>query len=67
MARFGVFLLIMGVGSLLLPLMGRQFILMSLLDPAQPIADRIVTVALLHVVRLEPLEPAAAPGDGAAS
>ena len=42
MARFGVFLLIMGVGSLLLPLMGRQFILMSLLDPAQPIAGIVI-------------------------
>ena len=37
MARLGIFLLIMGIGSLILPLMGRQFVLMSLLDPAQPI------------------------------
>lgn len=38
MARLGIFLLIMGIGSLILPMMGRQFVLMSLLDPAQPVA-----------------------------
>ena len=43
MARFGVFLLIMGLGSLLLPLIGMQFRLMSLLDPAQPIAGIAIT------------------------
>ena len=47
MARFGIFLLIMGIGSLILPLMGRQFVLMSLLDPAQPIAG--IVIALLAV------------------
>ena len=38
MARLGIFLLIMGIGSLILPMMGRQFVLMSLLGPAQPVA-----------------------------
>jgi hypothetical protein len=33
-------------------------------DTAQPIADRIVTVSLLHVVRLEPLESAGTKTDG---
>jgi hypothetical protein len=42
MARFGIFLLIMGVGSLILPMMGRQFVLMSLLDPAQPVAGVVI-------------------------
>jgi hypothetical protein len=35
-------------------------------NPALPIAGQIVTVSLAHIVRLEPLEAAAA-GDGAAS
>ena len=30
MARPGIFLLIMGIGSLILPVTGRQFVLMSL-------------------------------------
>ena len=38
MARFGVFMLVMGVGSLVLPMVGMQFKLMSLFQPAQPVA-----------------------------
>jgi hypothetical protein len=30
-------------------------------DPAHPIADRIITVSLLHVTRLEPINGAARP------
>jgi hypothetical protein len=33
-------------------------------ETAVPIADRIVTIALLHIVRVEPLEAAKAPGNG---
>jgi hypothetical protein len=33
-------------------------------ETAIPIADRIVTIALLHIVRLEPLEPAKTTGNG---
>jgi hypothetical protein len=44
MARLGIFLLIMGIGSLILPLMGRQFVLMSLLDPAQPVAGIVIAL-----------------------
>jgi hypothetical protein len=32
-------------------------------DPQRP-HERFVTVALLHVVRLQPLQPAGVPGDG---
>lgn len=33
-------------------------------DPALPIADRILTLALIHIVRLEPLAMSAAAGNG---
>jgi hypothetical protein len=33
-------------------------------DPAQPIADRVVTVALVHIVRFEPLETPAGTEEG---
>jgi len=36
MKSWGIFFIIMGVGSLVLPLLGVQFILMSLLDSGQP-------------------------------
>lgn len=36
MVRFAIFLLILGVGSFILPLMGRQFILMSIFGEAAP-------------------------------
>jgi hypothetical protein len=38
MARLGGFMLVMGIGSLVLPTIGLQFRLMSLFDQAQPVA-----------------------------
>jgi hypothetical protein len=38
MVRLGVFMLILGVGSLVLPYFHMQFRLMSLVQPAQPVA-----------------------------
>ena len=38
MARLGGFMLVMGIGSLVLPSIGLQFRLMALFDPAQPVA-----------------------------
>ena len=45
MARLGVFMLVMGVGSLVLPLIGLQFKIMSLFQPAQPIAGIALAAA----------------------
>ena len=45
MARLGVFMLIMGVGSLVLPMFGRQFKIMSLVQPAQPVAGIALAAA----------------------
>lgn len=42
MTGWGVLLIIMGIGSLILPQFGIQFRLMSLLDGAQPAAGIIV-------------------------
>jgi hypothetical protein len=45
---------------------GRRTVTVGLPDnPAVPIYDQQVIVSLLHVQRLEPLQPSAAPGDGA--
>ena len=55
MIGWGVFLIIMGVGSLILPEFGIQFRLMSLLDDAQPIAGIVVAAigALLVVLGIK--------------
>lgn len=44
MTGWGIFLIIMGAGSLLLPMLGYQFRLMELVDPYQPYAGIVVTV-----------------------
>lgn len=44
MVGWGIFLIILGAGSLLLPLIGIQFQLMELLDDYQPYAGIIVAV-----------------------
>ena len=54
MKRLAVFLLILGIGSLVLPMIGVQFRLMSLLAPAQPWAGILMCVvgaALLFAFR----------------
>ena len=44
MIGWGIFLIILGAGSLLLPLIDVQFRLMELVDPWQPFAGIIVAV-----------------------
>lgn len=44
MVRLGVFLIVMGIGSLIMPLLGRQFYLMMLFDGVQPAAGIIIAV-----------------------
>jgi hypothetical protein len=44
MVGWGIFLIILGAGSLLLPMMNMQFRLMELVDPYQPFAGIIVAV-----------------------
>ena len=65
MRGWGTWMIILGVGSLLLPLLGVQFVLMALLDPWQPFAG--IGVALAGMVMLTmglfSSEPADAPGD----
>lgn len=50
MISLGVFLVILGVGSLALPSLGFQFRLMELLDPYQPWAGIIVAAVGLITV-----------------
>ena len=44
MVGWGIFLIILGAGSLLLPMIGFQFQLMELLDDFQPYAGIIVAL-----------------------
>ena len=44
MVGWGVFLMILGAGSLLLPMLGYQFSLMELLDDFQPYAGIVVAI-----------------------
>lgn len=44
MVGWGIFIIIMGAGSLLLPLLGYQFTLMELVDPYQPYAGIVVAL-----------------------
>ena len=42
MARFGVMLLILGIGSFILPLFGMQFRLLAIFGDAQPIVALVM-------------------------
>jgi hypothetical protein len=44
MVGWGIFLIILGAGSLFLPMLNMQFRLMELVDPYQPFAGIIVAV-----------------------
>lgn len=44
MVGWGIFLIIMGAGSLLMPMLGYQFTMMELVDPYQPYAGIVVAV-----------------------
>jgi hypothetical protein len=45
MRSWGIYLLIFGIGSFLLPMMGLQFKLLSLLGNSTPIVGGVLTVA----------------------
>ena len=42
MTGWGVFLAILGIGSIVLPHFGMQFVLLSMLDSAQPFAGIVI-------------------------
>ena len=44
MVGWGIFLIVLGAGSLLLPMLGYQFTLMELLDDFQPYAGIVVAI-----------------------
>ena len=48
MVGWGIFLIILGAGSLLLPMLGYQFTLMELVDDFQPYAG--IAVAIIGAV-----------------
>ena len=65
MIGWGIFLIILGAGSLVLPLIDVQFRLMELVDPWQPFAGIIVAVigvALVLYGMNRGSEPAASAG-----
>ena len=79
MVGWGIFLIILGAGSLLLPQLGYQFSLMELVDDFQPYAG--IGVAIIGAVLLfmgmnrrsevqvtqSPAQPAAPPADAEAA
>jgi hypothetical protein len=69
MTGFGVLLIILGVGSLLLPMFNLQFTLMEFVDPYQPWAGLVVGVigAVLVALGLQRSRAAAAPTASAAT
>jgi hypothetical protein len=65
MLRLGLLLVVLGLGSLLLPLLNLQFRIMELVDPYQPFAGLIVAaigVALIYLAtqRSRPVAASAA-------
>jgi hypothetical protein len=69
MTGFGVLLIVLGVGSLLLPMLNLQFRLMEFVDPYQPWAGILVAVigAALVAFGLQRSRAAAAPAAGTAA
>jgi hypothetical protein len=61
MVGWGVFLIVLGAGSLLLPMLGYQFSLMELVDDFQPWAGIVVAVigAVLLFMGMTRRQPAA--------
>jgi uncharacterized membrane protein YgdD (TMEM256/DUF423 family) len=57
MRSWGIYLLIFGIGSFLLPLMGLQFKLLSLLGNSTPIVGGVLTVAGIVLLVLSSLSP----------
>jgi hypothetical protein len=72
MLSIGVLLVILGLGSLLLPMLNVQFRLMELVDPYQPyagIAVAIIGTVLIYVAvqRRRAAGPASGPPSGPSS
>jgi hypothetical protein len=63
MIGWGIFLIVIGAGSLLLPLIGFQFRLMELVDAYQPWAGIVVAIigVALVVVGMNRRQPAQPP------
>ncbi|MCE2801403.1 MAG: hypothetical protein LW724_17860 [Planctomycetaceae bacterium] len=57
MRSWGIYLLIFGIGSFLLPMMGLQFKLLSLLGNSTPIVGGVLTVAGIVLLVLSSLSP----------
>jgi uncharacterized membrane protein YgdD (TMEM256/DUF423 family) len=57
MRSWGIYLLIFGIGSFLLPMMGLQFKLLSLLGSSTPIVGGVLTVAGIVLLVLSSLSP----------
>jgi len=57
MRSWGIYLLIFGIGSFLLPMMGLQFKLLSLLGISTPIVGGVLTVAGIVLLVLSSLSP----------
>lgn len=67
MARIGILLVVLGLGSLVLPLLNMQFTFMQVVDDYQPFAGIIVAaiggVLLFLSMQRERTAPAAAPSN----
>jgi hypothetical protein len=53
MARIGLLLVVLGVGSLVLPMINIQFRLMELVDPYQPFAGVVVAAVGAALIALD--------------
>lgn len=66
MANLGVLLIVLGIGSLILPMFDIQFTLMTFVDPYQPFAGVVVAAvgaALLGLALQRRRAPVAAPSN----
>ena len=61
MVGWGIFLIVLGAGSLLLPMIGFQFSLMELVEDYQPLAGVVVALigAILLFIGMTRSQPAA--------
>jgi len=57
MRSWGIYLLIFGIGSFLLPMMGLQFKLLSFLGSSTPIVGGVLTLAGIGLLVLSSLAP----------
>lgn len=57
MRSWGIYLLIFGIGSFLLPMMGLQFKLLTLLGNSTPIVGGLLAIAGVVLIVLSSLAP----------